>query len=618
MLPARCCVLLACTLAATPGIAQAERKMKLMAPVVVGQTGSVVIEHSPSLAGNLFAMAICSPTYPGSLTLSVPGVIQGVLRLDPFANGLVGTGILDASGRSPAFAIPVPNLPWLVGWSLDVQGADIDAAGLVTLTRNDLELTVAAAPPASLKMVAIPPGTFLMGSTTVGGVSAPVHQVTITRPFWIGKYEVSQSEFAALMGYNPSSYQGAGFPNPAERPVEWVYRQAATTYCQLLSLQESLAGRLPSGYVYRLPTEAEWEYCCRAGSTTDWHVGNTLGCADANYLGCVGQPSLSGLNPPNAWGLFDMHGNVEEWCLDVWDGVSTYSSAAVADPCVTTGGLGWVRRGGHFLSSAIECSSGFRSTGVGPAGSPWIGFRVVCAPADVVVPPAVNQNNMVAISAGTFQMGSPLGGPQALPLHPVTISQAFWIGKFEVTQAEFLAVMGYSSAWFVGANRPMESVSWSAAVAYCDALTSIEAAAGRLPAGYEYRLPTEAEWEYCCRAGTTTDWYVGSSLACTDANFCYASSPTAPVGSYASNPWGLHDMHGNVGEWCLDSWTNAPNYPAGLVADPLVSVGAYRVMRGGAVGYPAALCSSGYRNAGDPFSTVAPQVGFRIVCGPIR
>lgn len=233
---------------------------------------------------------------------------------------------------------------------------------------------------------------------------------------------------------------------------------------------------------------------------------------------------------------------------------------------------------------------------------------------------------MVSIAAGTFQMGStasfPLASVAEGPVHAVTITQPFWMGKFEVTQAEYRAAMGNVPSAFLGANRPVETVSWSQALAYCAALTAQEAAAGRLPAGYEYRLPTEAEWEYCCRAGTTTEWNVGASLACSQANFydentgSFCVQETADVGSYAANGWGLHDMHGNVYEWCLDSWDGSANYPASAVADPFVTSGFYRVFRGGSWFYYSTYCRSAHRSGFFPEFTYH-FLGFRVVCAPV-
>lgn len=165
------------------------------------------------------------------------------------------------------------------------------------------------------------------------------------------------------------------------------------------------------------------------------------------------------------------------------------------------------------------------------------------------------------------------------------------------------------------------------AVAYCDALTVQEAVAGRLPTGYEYRLPTEAEWEYCCRAGTTSEWNTGASPSCAQANFQIAGGvfcvprflggQTTNVGSYPANAFGLHDMHGNVGEFCLDSWDLTANYPAGPVVDPYVTTGASRIVRLGSwFSNPVDLRSAArhWVDASLGYATF----GFRVVCAPVR
>ena len=391
MRPIHCLVPLACSFVAATAVAQTGRTMKLMAPVVLGQTASMVIVHPSSLAGNQFAMAMCSPNHPGALPLSIPGQVEGVLRLDPFAYGVLGIGVLDASGQSPAFAFLVPNNPLLVGATFDVQGADLDGSGLITLTDNDLEIEVAAPPPASLNMVAIAAGSFSMGSSEPLNVppynnqatAQPVHPVTITRPFWMGKYEVTQAEYQAVMGTNPSFAIGANLP------VERVSADQAIAYCDTLSAQEAIAGRLPTGYVYRLPTEAEWEYCCRAGTTTEFHYGASLLCGQANFSSSLHTGSSCGASGtvavgsylPNAWGLHDMHGNVTEWCLERWNGVSPYSAGAAVDPLVRTGPYR-VFRGGSWSSfyNSSDCRSASRNGFFPSSSGNIIGFRVVCAP----------------------------------------------------------------------------------------------------------------------------------------------------------------------------------------------------------------------------------------------
>lgn len=165
-----------------------------------------------------------------------------------------------------------------------------------------------------------------------------------------------------------------------------------------------------------------------------------------------------------------------------------------------------------------------------------------------------------------------------------------------------------------------ERVNWHDAVSYCGALSVQEAAAGRLPSGYEYRLPTEAEWEYCCRAGTTTEFHVGNSLSCSHANFydggyCVAPGQTSVVGSYLPNAWGLRDMHGNVWEWCLDALGGYPSVP---VTDPHVPSGSgpTRILRGGNWQFGPTGCLSATRWSTIPSSS-GIYFGFRVVCAPV-
>jgi formylglycine-generating enzyme required for sulfatase activity len=235
---------------------------------------------------------------------------------------------------------------------------------------------------------------------------------------------------------------------------------------------------------------------------------------------------------------------------------------------------------------------------------------------------------MVAIAPGTFEMGSNATGAlpyindaKQQPVHTVTIDYPFWMGAREVTQAQYQLVMGVNPSLFSGPNRPVESVSWFSARAYCNALTVAQTLAGNVPVGYEYRLPTEAEWEYACRAGTTTEFNVGPDLFCAQAKFDYSyhsdtscpSSGTANVGSYTPNAWGLFDMHGNVWEWCLDSFAS---YGAAPVADPFVTGGTTRVFRGGSHVNTSANCRSAVRLDGDPGGS-STAIGFRVVFGPV-
>ena len=238
--------------------------------------------------------------------------------------------------------------------------------------------------------------------------------------------------------------------------------------------------------------------------------------------------------------------------------------------------------------------------------------------------PSVNPDpaHLVWIMPGSFLMGSPKTergrSPNEGPQTRVTITQGFWMSKYEVTQEDCLAVMEGNPSLAKGDPQcPVERITWSDATNYCAKLTIRERAAGRLPAGCAYRLPTEAEWEYACRAGTTTATAFGNSLGSAQANMSGAHpyggaalgaerETTTKVGSYTPNAWGLHDMHGNVWEWCSD-W-HAESLPGGSVTDPQgPPTGTKRVIRGGGWASGGENCRSAKRSA------FAPDLGFHVV-----
>ncbi|MDA1047857.1 MAG: SUMF1/EgtB/PvdO family nonheme iron enzyme [Verrucomicrobia bacterium] len=209
---------------------------------------------------------------------------------------------------------------------------------------------------------------------------------------------------------------------------------------------------------------------------------------------------------------------------------------------------------------------------------------------------------MLWVEPGAFDMGSPTSEPNRRSdetQHQVTLTNGFWLGKHEVTQAQWEQVMGSNPSNFKGANRPVETVSWNDVTSFCEKLTEQERTAGRLPVGMAYQLPTEAQWEYACRAGTTTAYSWGNGITASNANYAYDGwgtglQRTSDVGQYAANPWGFHDMHGNAFEWCAD-WYG--NYPTGAVRDPVGPAdGSDRVSRGGSWDYTANFARSAYRN----------------------
>lgn len=222
---------------------------------------------------------------------------------------------------------------------------------------------------------------------------------------------------------------------------------------------------------------------------------------------------------------------------------------------------------------------------------------------------------LLPIPAGTFTMGSPANesgrGSDEGPPTQVTLRE-FWLGKTEVTQAQWQAVMGKNLSHFKGPTLPVERVSWDEAMTFCRKLTERERAAGRLPEGYAYQLPTEAQWEYACRAGTT-----GAYAGSLDAMAWYGANSgfrTQPVATKQANDWGLHDMHGNVWEWCLDWY--ADKFPGGSTSEPRgAASGTYRVYRGGSWGNSADRCRSALR-LGNPPVNRNFILGFRLTLTP--
>ncbi|MBE9140603.1 formylglycine-generating enzyme family protein, partial [Nodosilinea sp. LEGE 07088] len=233
----------------------------------------------------------------------------------------------------------------------------------------------------SLEMVRIPAGQFLMGSPDSeeerSGDEGPQHRVSVPE-FWLGKYPITQAQYQAVTGQNPSKFS----ENGANRPVEQVSWYDTVAFCEKLSQQ--------TGRTYRLPSEAEWEYACRAGTTTPFYFGPTITPDLANYNG----NSTYGNGPkgeyrekttnvgrfaPNAFGLYDMHGNVVEWCADHWhhnyagaptDGSAWLSSDDSASRCC---------RGGAWVDAPRICRSAYRDANEPGFDDINFGFRVCCS-----------------------------------------------------------------------------------------------------------------------------------------------------------------------------------------------------------------------------------------------
>ncbi|MCA9028284.1 MAG: formylglycine-generating enzyme family protein [Planctomycetaceae bacterium] len=246
--------------------------------------------------------------------------------------------------------------------------------------------------------------------------------------------------------------------------------------------------------------------------------------------------------------------------------------------------------------------------------------------------------NLVHIPAGEFMMGAADDDLEARedekPQHQVRITKPFLMGQYEVTQAEYEKVMGTNPSWFssTGAgqkkvmgldtsNFPVDNVSWDDAMAFCAKLSELPA---EKDAGRRYRLPTEAEWQYACRAGTTTPFHYGDSMTSTQANingrFPFGGAPRGPylgrtteVGSYEPNAFGLYDMHGNVAEACAD-WFGREYYNESPTGDPQgPAEGADRIVMGGSWSADAFRCRCTHRRS-NATSGAAQYFGFRVVC----
>ena len=592
----------------------------------------------------------------------------------------------------------------------------------------------------------IAPGTFTMGSpqsekdaslASVPGSKSEwfslevQHKVRLTRGYWLADSTCTQELWQSVTGLNPSFFKDAP-RNPVEQ-VSW-------DDCQ--QFIATLNGKVPGGG-FGLPTEAQWEYACRAGTTTAFSFGTTITTDQVNYNGDYPfDGETKTLNrqktlpvkslPPNPWGLYEMHGNVDQWCSD-WYG--EYFPGTISDPIGLTSGSHRVVRGGTWYIAARSCRSSFRF-GYSPGDrDKGLGFRLskesqtdderlqarlllwtfrqtkmqeaferaqslgndISKPVTLrrkewqeflrtfsqenpysqedrqlrqrarqslvelgVEPEAVQTNSEMAavtdqpawatdsgtdqfgswadlvvagvtqrfrlITPGTFTMGSPTEekgaavDPQEDRVwiarevsHQVTLTKGYWLADTACTQSLWQVVTSLNPSHFKESPlNPVEQVSWNDCQSF---LTKLN---GRVTGGV-FGLPTEAQWEYACRAGTTTAFSFGSTITPEQVNYNgdfpfggtakgHNRQRTVPVKSLPPNPWGLYEMHGNVWQWCSDwygNYTDEVFDPTG----PLSGVG--RVMRGGSWYKGARSCRSACRGISTP-NGVGKVLGFRI------
>ena len=589
------------------------------------------------------------------------------------------------------------------GRAITVGPTGCEPADAIVARDNDILMTFAR----------LPKGTFFMG----GGGSKPGTKTEIKEDFEIAMHTVTQGQWQALMGSNPSFYSRTGpFKDVMLditddelklHPVENVSWDDAQVFIKKLNERERARG-----YLYRLPTEAEWEYACRAGATTVEDCSshfyfdrptNDLSSDLANFKGeapvgkapkgaWLNRTTRVGAYPTNKLGLCDLHGNVYQWCADLRLGPFSKTERVI--------------RGGSYMSPGHQCAAGFRAGYEPTQRIGFIGFRLVrvpvrsipvamileatasiqlhssragnprpvaqtllypddrltlgadagvqlvflsdlhkerlkpggevtigpqgCASADVV---RERDDDIlltfVRLPQGTFFMGGGGGKPGA----KTEIKVDFEIAVHAVTQGQWLAVMGTTPSEFSRTGQfqnrvlditdnelnlhPVDNVSWNDAQEFIKKLNERERARG-----YLYRLPTEAEWEYACRAGATTEedssylFYFDrptNDLSSDKANFKgdepVGTAPkgkwlqrTARVGMYPANKLGLCDMHGNVWQWCADLFQEGK--PT-------------RSIRGGGWNVPGNLCCANMRAVGLPTDRSA-FTGFRLVRVPRR
>ena len=518
-----------------------------------------------------------------------------------------------------------------------------------------------------MQMTLIPPGEFLMGSSDAdialalkiaeetkldeAGVKRiqderPQHRVRITQAFRLAAHEVTIGQFAKFVEQAKYKTQAEEFggnsstvkpeevnpanlkmtwrtPGPAvtdDSPVTQVSWNDAVAFCNWLSGQEQLTPcyqrdgdswtLLPKSNGYRLPTEAEWEYACKAGTTTqfwfgdNWQEHDKYGWSNKN---AGGRAHSVGSLPANPFGLYDMHGNVWEWCQD-WYDAKWYEKSPSEDPVGPSRASNRAVRGGRWDYTPAYSRSSYRDNINPSRRNDYRGFRPalssVGAASSTASVTASSQPLTPTSSVGlntpkfTNSLGmefalvpkgkSWLGGGGGKPgEQEVEIKQDFYMGVYEVTQEEWEKVTGKNPSEFSrnGVNKnvvseisdadlkrfPVDQASWD------DCQNFIKAINDQVKdTGWVYRLPTEVEWEYACRGGpladkaeSAFDFYLEkptNTLLASQANFMDANlNRTNKVGSYSPNRLGLFDMHGNVGEWCQDEFPAAPNAPSGAV-----------------------------------------------------
>ena len=455
-----------------------------------------------------------------------------------------------------------------------------------------------------IEMIFVEGGTFWMGATSEQGSDSeidekPVHQVTLNS-FFISKYPVTQALWDAVMEVNPSKFHGYNLP------VENVSWDDVQDFIWELNTK--------TGKKYRLPTESEWEFAARGGNKSKGYKysgNNTVDLVAWHSKNSDGRTHEVGTKSPNELGIYDMSGNVDEWC------VSTYSY--YTNLLTFPNKSGKVLRGGSWFKLAEYARVSCRSAHWIDSYSDSYGFRLAFSSnisidhfmkdkketsimnSDAHATIATNQQmksaltdeiEMIFVEGGTFWMVNSLNLDRKEPVQ-VTL-ESFYIGKYLVTQTLWKAVMDKNPSFFKGDNLPVERVSWYDVQDFISKLN--------VQTGKNYCLPSEAEWEFAARGGNKSKgykYYSGSDtvdmVAWYEEN---SGDETHEVGAKYPNELGVYDMTGNVYEWCEDRYRHNRSC---------------RVVRGGSWGDSAWRMGISEGEGGAPNARYC-NVGFRLAC----
>ena len=383
------------------------------------------------------------------------------------------------------------------------------------------------------------------------------------------------------MGSNPSNFKGTNLP------VEKVSWDDCKTFIAKLN---ALTGKN-----FRLPTEAEWEFAARGGNKSRGYKycgSNTLSDVAWYVDNSDNKTHPVAAKTPNELGIYDMSGNVLEWCND-WYSSSYYTSESQTNPTGPDSGSSRVRRGGSWNYSEHTCRVSYRGDTTPSFRYNYLGLRL-CLSADESFTVNGVSFAMVPVAGGIFTMGATSEQGTNIdsnekPTHQVTLS-SYMIGKTEVTQELWFAVMGSKPSYFRGDNLPVEQVSWDDCQKF---ITKLNALTGK-----NFRLPTEAEWEYAARGGNMSQGYKYSGSNEIGDVAWHANNSglrSASVASKAPNELGIYDMSGNLWEWCSD-WYGS--YSSTAQTNPTgPDSGSNRIIRGGSWGHDLLDCRVARRGA---------------------